>query len=156
MPATLNIRIAEPKDAPYLYHLHTAAIRTVCARHYSPEIVDGWLLGRSPAGYLPPIGRRAIFVAELDHKIVGFGEAAPGAVIAVYVDPAVMGNGVGRLLLMHGIRVARHAHSGPIRVESTLNAAPFYAHHGFVEIECSAVRRNHVDVPIIVMEMPAG
>ena len=156
MPATPNIRFAEPEDAPNLYQLHTAAIRTVCAHYYAPEIIDGWLLGRSPAGYLPPIARRAIFVAELDHKIVGFGEAAPGAVIAVYVDPAVVGNGVGRLLLMHGIKVARRGHSGPIRVESTLNAGPFYAHHGFVEIERSAVRRNHVDVPIIVMEYRAG
>lgn len=156
MPATASIRIGEPDDAPSLYRLHTAAIRTVCARHYSPDIIDGWLLGRSPAGYLPPIRRQAIFVADSDHKIIGFGEAAPGVVIAVYVDPRAMGNGIGRLLLMHGISVARHAHSGPIRVESTLNAAAFYAHHGFVEIERSAVRRNHVDVPIIVMEYPAG
>lgn len=156
MPGILNIRIADAGDAPYLYQLHTAAVRTICARHYPPEIIDGWLLGRTPAGYLPPIAHQAIFIAELDHKMVGFGEAAPGAVIAVYVDPSVVGNGIGRFLLMHGIDVARRGHSGPIRVESTLNAGPFYAHHGFVEIERTTVRRNQIDVSVIVMEYRVG
>jgi GNAT superfamily N-acetyltransferase len=40
-------------------------------------------------------------------------------------------------------------------VESTLNAAGFYARHGFGEIGRSTLSRNQVDVPVVVMEMPA-
>lgn len=40
-------------------------------------------------------------------------------------------------------------------MESTLNAAGFYARHGFGEIGRSTLSRNQVDVPVVVMEMPA-
>jgi hypothetical protein len=57
---------------------------------YSAEILDGWLLNRSPDGYLPPIKSGAIFVAERNSIVLGFGEAAPGVVVAIYVDPSVL------------------------------------------------------------------
>jgi GNAT superfamily N-acetyltransferase len=83
---------------------------------------------------------------------LGFGEAAPGVVVAVYVDPSVARQGIGAALVAHAIELARRNHVGPVRVESTLNARAFYARHGFLEIGRSAVTRNHVEVPIVVME----
>ncbi|HLF12451.1 MAG TPA: GNAT family N-acetyltransferase, partial [Gammaproteobacteria bacterium] len=50
------------------------SVRALCSKHYSPEIIDGWLQNRSASGYRPPIERGAIFVAERDSTIVGFGE----------------------------------------------------------------------------------
>jgi GNAT superfamily N-acetyltransferase len=156
VPEAPNIRIAELEDALRLHQLHAASVRDLCASHYAQEIIEGWLLNRTPAGYASPIARKALFVAELNRKIVGFGEAAPGVIVAVYVDPSAIGKGVGRCILGHAIEIASHSHSGPIRVESTLNASPFYARCGFVEVERATVKRNHVEVPIVVMEHRAG
>lgn len=36
-------------------------------------------------------------------------------------------------------------------VEATLNASEFYRHHGFAEVRRTTVRRNNVEVPIVVM-----
>jgi len=146
------IRAAAPKDATRLNDLHIASVRALCARHYAPEIIDGWLLNRTPDGYLPPISRGAIFVAELDGRIVGFGEAAPGTVVAVYVDPAKTGRGVGRCLLLHALVQARNSVRDSVVVESTLNASAFYQRHGFRELRRTTVTRNHVQVPIVIME----
>ena len=151
-PSLVTIRQARPEDAPCLHQLHTAAVRALCANHYSVEVLDGWLLNRSPDGYLPPIERGAIFVAERDLTILGFGEAAPGVVLAVYVHPSATHQGIGSALLNHALELARCSHIGPIRVESTLNASAFYERNGFREARRSTVRRNHVDVPIVVME----
>jgi GNAT superfamily N-acetyltransferase len=154
--ASVKIRTARPEDALRLHELHAASVRALCAKHYTKGIIEGWLRSKTPSGYLPSIEREAIFVAELNQKIIGFGEAAAGAVIAVYVDPSAAGQGVGRLILDRAVTLARNGHSGPIRVESTLNASSFYEHLGFVEVKHATVRRNQVEVPIVVMERSAS
>ena len=150
------MRQAQLEDASCLHELHTASVRTLCSKHYSPEIIDGWLQNRSASGYRPPIERGAIFVAERDSTIVGFGEAAAGVVVAVYVDPSAIRKGIGSAILRHAIEMARRGHNGPMRVESTLNASRFYERYGFRELKRSTIRRNLVEVPIVVMEMPAN
>jgi hypothetical protein len=77
--SSLSIRKAMRVDAPRLHELHTTSVRALCSGHYAPEVIDGWLLNRRPQGYLAPIERGDIFVAEYGSTIVGFGEAVPGA-----------------------------------------------------------------------------
>ena len=151
--ASVELRPARPEDAARLHELHTASVRTLCAPHYPPEVIDGWLSDRQPQGYLPPIKRGVLFVAERDDAIIGFGEASAGTVVAVYVDPQAAGHGVGSALLKHALQVARREHDGAVSVESTLNARGFYARHGFREIGGSTVRRGAVEVSIIRMEL---
>jgi GNAT superfamily N-acetyltransferase len=73
----------------------------------------------------------------------------------MFVDPAWAGRGVGAALLSNAWERAAGP-GGVVRLESTLNAAGFYEHFGFHVLGRSTVRRNDVDVPIIVMEKPAG
>jgi GNAT superfamily N-acetyltransferase len=146
------IRTATPDDAARLHELHTAAVRQLCAPHYTPDIIDGWLANRTPSGYLPAIERAAIFVVEHEGRIVGFGEADAGFVVACYVEPTLARRGVGSTIMAHALTIARRGHDGPIRVEATLNAAAFYERFGFRAIARSSVRRNDVDIPVVRME----
>lgn len=150
--ASVTIRLATPADASRLNDLHVASVRALCSGHYAAQVIDGWLLGRTPQGYLEPISRGAIFVAERDHEIVGFGEAASGEVIAVYVEPTATGRGIGRRILQHALGLARGSRGGTVTVESTLNASAFYERHGFREVKRTTVKRNLVEVPIIVLQ----
>ena len=150
------IRAARSEDALRLHELHTASVRALCAGHYSAELIEAWLCNRAPSGYLDPIERGALFVAERAGRVVGFGEAAPGTVIAVYVDPAAVLQGIGSAILRHAVVLARKEHDGPIRLEATLNARDFYERAGFREVKRSTVRRNQVDVPVVVMDYDAG
>ncbi|HEY3100323.1 MAG TPA: GNAT family N-acetyltransferase [Methylomirabilota bacterium] len=150
----LSIRLAVPADAAQLHALHTEAVRRICAPHYAAEVIDGWLNNRAPAGYLTPIERGALFVVERDGTVVGFGEATPGVIVACYVDPTVVRRGVGSVIMTRALELARQGHDGPIRVQATLNAVPFYARFGFHELERSTLRRGDVDVPYVLMERP--
>ncbi len=105
--APVTIRTATSADAARLNELHISSVRALCSGHYTQEILEGWLLNRTPSGYLGPISRGSIFVAELGDEIVGFGEAARGVVVAVYVDPGAAGRGIGRRILQHALAVAR-------------------------------------------------
>jgi len=60
--ARFAYRAARPEYAPRLHDLRTPAVRTLCAPHYSAEVIDGWLRNWSPILYLPPIERSAIFI----------------------------------------------------------------------------------------------
>jgi predicted N-acetyltransferase YhbS len=150
---SLTIRQATEADAPRLHELHTSSVRTLCSRHYAPEIIDGWLQNRSPHGYLPPIQRGDIFVAEFGSTIVGFGEAVPGVIVAVYVDPSAIERHVGSAIMQHALKIARTEHAGPVRLEATLNAVGFYEHFGFRPLERSSLQRGLITVPIILMEL---
>jgi GNAT superfamily N-acetyltransferase len=150
--SSVPIRPAQIEDAAALHELHTASVRAICSTCYAPETIDGWLLNRNPEGYFPPILRGEIFIAEQGAQIVGFGEAVPGTVIAIYVHPSAVGRGIGSALLAQALAVASHGHNGPVRLESTLNARSFYERFGFREIEQATVQRNQVHIPVVVME----
>jgi GNAT superfamily N-acetyltransferase len=151
--SSLSIRKAMRADAPRLHELHTTSVRTLCSGHYAPEVIDGWLLNRRPQGYLPPIQRGDIFVAEYGSTIVGFGEAVPGVVIAVYVDPIAVKCHVGSAIMHHALDIAQRGHVGPVRLEATLNAVGFYQRFGFHEVGRSSVCRGQIAVPCVVMEL---
>jgi GNAT superfamily N-acetyltransferase len=72
------------------------------------------------------------------------------------VEPGWAGRGVGTVLLSHALRLGSAQSSGSARVESTLNAVTFGEHFGFRQINSTTVRRNEVDVPVVVMEKSAG
>ncbi|PKO71158.1 MAG: GNAT family N-acetyltransferase [Betaproteobacteria bacterium HGW-Betaproteobacteria-14] len=147
----VSIRSATTEDAQRIHELHTAAVRVLCAPHYTPEIVEGWLANRTAQGYLRGIGAGATIVAELASNVVGFGEGVPGEVVAVFVDPVFVNRGIGSILLEHTLRLTQE-HQGTVRLESTLNAVGFYERFGFSQVERSLVRRNQVEIPIVVMQ----
>jgi putative acetyltransferase len=152
----MTIRAATPEDATRLDELHASSVRALCSSHYALDIIEGWLLNRTPGGYLEPIRRGAIFVAESNGEIVGLGEAAPGIVVAPYVDRSVTGRGIGRRILQYALALARSVDCGPVFVEATLNASAFYRQNGFREVKRATVKRNHVDVPVVVMRHDAA
>jgi GNAT superfamily N-acetyltransferase len=149
------IRSAAPQDAQRIHQLHVAAVRALCAPHYAPEIVEGWLANRSARGYLRGIRSGAIVVAEMESRVVGFGEGVPGEVASVFVDPAFANRGIGSALLEDVLRRVQDR-QGPVRLESTLDAVGFHERFGFSQAERLLVQRNQVKVPVVVMHRHAG
>ncbi|BBK33035.1 hypothetical protein STHU_36690 [Allostella humosa] len=102
--------------------------------HYSAEQIAGWMGQRTPDFYEGLIAHGRMVVAERDSAVVGFVDAEPGEVTRLFILPDAAGGGLGRRLLAIGIDTARVGHSGPVRLESTINAAEFYRRHGFREV----------------------
>lgn len=151
----LTVRPASDEDAESIHELHVAAVRMLCGPHYGQEIMEGWLANRSAQGYLRGIRSGATVVAELGSQVVGFGEGIPGEVVAVFVDPAHVNRGIGSQLLERTLHLAQ-ADRRIVRLESTLNAVGFYEKFRFIQIERSVVRRNRVEIPIVVMQRQAN
>lgn len=155
MTTSATVRAAQDADAQAICSLHLSAVRAHCTPYYAPEVIEGWLRGRIPEGYLPGIRSGSMFVAEVNAKVIGFGQSKPGEVVAVFVEPGSAGRGIGSLLLERALQDAGAA-KGVVRVESTINAVSFYERHGFYVVGRRTQRRNDVDVPVVIMERNAG
>ncbi|UCD09651.1 MAG: GNAT family N-acetyltransferase [Dehalococcoidales bacterium] len=143
------IRQANRNDAPGIHELHTRSVMELCKSYYSDDQIHGWIDHRTPEGYYSPIDQGTYFVALIDSRIVGFGEAIPGEVLALFVSPDHVNQGIGTMLLDHAIKTASRGER--ISLESTLNAVSFYIKNGFVRVERRTTRRGNVDLPVVLM-----
>jgi putative acetyltransferase len=145
------LRQATREDAKTIHELHVHSVKELCKGFYSDELIHGWLDHRTPANFFSAIDRNILFVAIKDTEIMGFGGAIPGEIWAIYVSPGHNKSGIGSVLLNHAIEIALIGKDSLI-VESTLNAAGFYAKNGFVELERKTSRHGSVELPAILME----
>src|SRR5580698_6705212 len=139
------IRIALPDDAAAIHHLHTRSVRGICVRDYPKEVIEGWLMGRSPEGYIG-IAKKEMYVFEESGVICGFSHVVPTCIIALFVDPDHARRGVGKALFEHAMAFIQASGARPAPFEATLSAFPFYLKMGCTEIRRSFVKQNHVKV----------
>jgi GNAT superfamily N-acetyltransferase len=104
--------------------------------------------------------RMTVAVEPTTDRVVGFyglvGTTSDDAELSwLFVEPGVMGRGVGRLLFEDAVRTARHAGFGCFRIESDPFAATFYEHVGAVRT--GAVPSRSIaerELPLYVMGVP--
>jgi len=147
----MKIKTATINDAKEMHRIHTSAVHTTCKDFYTERQIQAWLEGRSPEGYYEGINNGEMYVAEDDGKIIGFGHAIPGEVIAIFVDPTFHKKGMGKRLLDYGLHIASQNHK-KIKIESTINAESFYKKYGFVKIKDDVFIKQGIKIPIIVLE----
>jgi len=147
----MRIKPAQISDSKVIHEIHTRAVKKTCSNFYTKEQIKAWLKTRSPEGYHEGIEKGEMYIAELNDKIVGFGHAVPGEVLAIFVDPVCHKKGIGKTLLDYGMRIALKNHK-KIKVESTINAENFYKKHGFIKTGDGTVRKNNINIPIVIME----
>lgn len=108
------------------------ALRSKAHWGYSAEFVEAC---RAELTFTPEqCDSGDMWVAGRGHELLGFhllaGDGAVGEVVALFVDPAHIGTGVGRALLRHA---REQAHARGIRllyVDADPHAEAFYARHG--------------------------
>ena len=113
-------------------------------------------MGERTANYYEDmIKNNKAFIAEENGETLGFVDADPGEVTRLFLVPEAAGRGLGKRLLKLGVEAAAKGHSGPIMIESTLNAQGFYERHGFKPIGrgCFSHGIGGDPIEIVLMEM---
>jgi putative acetyltransferase len=147
----IEIRPARPGEGQTLYDVTEAAITSQAAGHYSAAQIAQWMGGRDAAHYEQVIAKGAVRVAERAGVVVGFVDTEPGILLRLFVRPEMAGQGLGRRLLALGVAAA--VLDGCVRLEATLNAAPFYARCGFVETGRTMFQHPLGGLPVEVVNM---
>lgn len=130
----LHLRPARESDRRALWRIHTRAVEELCRGVYAPHEVSTWVRLLKPEGYLRPDKPRTVLVAERGRRMVGFGQLdlRAGELEALYVLPEEVGNGVGSTLLAALEATAWSEGVPMLGLDASLNAEPFYRHHGYV------------------------
>ncbi|MCQ4082694.1 GNAT family N-acetyltransferase [Streptomyces sp. RB6PN25] len=84
------------------------------------------------------VARRRATVADRDSRILGFttleGQPPTGVLGMMFVEPQVIGQGIGRLLFEHTIAAGRELGFAQLMIDADPNAEPFYRAMGAVRI----------------------
>ncbi|QPF75127.1 GNAT family N-acetyltransferase [Roseateles sp. DAIF2] len=148
------IRRAGPDDAATLAALYLAARRThlpFAPLAHRDEEVRQWI-----AAQLIPAGRSWLIEAEPGRPLGLLSDsvdaAGMGWIDQLYLDPARVGRGLGRALLLHALqRLPR-----PLRLytfQANMGARRFYERHGFVVLREGDGADNEERCPDLLMEL---
>jgi N-acetylglutamate synthase-like GNAT family acetyltransferase len=155
--ATFSLRRATAADASAMWDVRCDAIRQTCRSHYPVDLLERWASTPLPETFGQRIEDEYVVVGTLDSRIVGFAslKASEELVDAVFVSPDAGRRGLGRQLLAQLEEVAVKLGLQTLRVNASLNAAPFYAAAGYeaisediyttsagVAIECVRMRKS--------------
>lgn len=129
----ITIRSATRQDRDSIWRVHIQAIKEICKSHYTKDEIKAWSELIKPGRYGEAIDSKALFVADDDDSIVGFGhlELESGRIEALYVSPKYVGIGIGKKILQTLEHEAEQSGSKIVHVSSTLNAVPFYERAGY-------------------------
>jgi putative acetyltransferase len=152
------IREMRPGDARIFLEVHHAAVRGLAANDYPVEVIDAWaplpILDNHVAAVRSNPDGEYRLIAEIDGQVVGIGAlvATNIELRACYVRPESSRKGVGSALVREIERKARELGVTLLEADSSLNAQPFYAAHGY-EVQARGVHILAGGRPMACMRM---
>jgi len=140
----ISIRNAVREEWPTVLAIHYRAIHEIASTDYPEEILNAW---GTPVGQ-PDFTKfdeklkhgQVIIVAEIEGMLVGFGELIPdkNELLAVYVNPDYVRQGVGTAILHELENIARKKQLPFLQMAASLTAVPFYEDNGYSSVERDA------------------
>ena len=125
------VRLAQPADAEGISQVILAALHSSNAQDYPADVIARVASNFTPDAVLALLNRRVVLVAVQDQAIVATAALDANVVRSVFVNPALQGQGMGRLLMLEIELRAREAGVTILSVPSSLTAEPFYTKLGF-------------------------
>jgi putative acetyltransferase len=155
----MQVRPATPEDAPAVFALPVASIRTLGPQGYDPDQVRAWARkDHGPEGY--PIDEEGhhFVVAEREGEVAGFGDLVPDSeevdaeadIRAVYVHPEHAGRGVGSAILAELEGYARGTGVDSIGITASLNAVGFYERAGYERLREASYDTGGTELDVVV------
>lgn len=128
----MKIRKATAADAIDAWAIRKDSVLAACAGHYPMESLAIWVDG-VPGEKWTRLVERGFYVVEDAGQVVctGMLTVENGQIDAIFVRPSHMGRGVGRAMMVYLEAEAKALGVTEMRLDATLNAAPFYRRCGW-------------------------
>ncbi|GIU46930.1 GNAT family N-acetyltransferase [Shewanella algidipiscicola] len=152
----ITIRKAIKSDAQVIYELRRRAILAKCSAYYSKQQLTLWTQGGVSDGFVQDV-TDTFYVSEKGGRVIGSGKlnTDTGLVDAIFVEPEHFGIGAARQMLEFLEKLAKECGLRLLKLDSTLNAAPFYRSCGFTGDELSTYYSPiGISLDCIPMEKP--
>ncbi len=150
----IEIRKYQESDAHDLWAIFYHTVRNVNLRDYSQVQVEAW----APDDFSSEIWQRKMnslspFVAEIEGKIVGYSDLQENGLIDhFFCHHEHQGQGVGRQLMEHVLRMGELQGITRFYSEVSITARPFYERFGFKVIQEQTIEVRGQKLCNFVME----
>ncbi len=133
-----------PADAAILADIFRAAIEELTGDDYSQEQQEAWASAADElTTFSERLASRLTLVATLNGSPVGFAALEGNDKIdMLYVHPAVVGQGVARVLIDALEKLAGARGAAKLTVQASDTASGFFQHRGFVPVTRTSVLRG--------------
>jgi GNAT superfamily N-acetyltransferase len=130
---TLVVRAARFEDVSAILRLIEGAVQHGCRDHYDEAQLRAVYVGYACNLFIDAVGPFEMLVAEIGGQLAAVAQVDidGGVLRALFVDAAIQGQGVGRVLLAAAEARAREAGCSRLRGAMSLNAVSFYAQAGY-------------------------
>lgn len=118
-------------DLDELHAFVVAVIRTCYPAHYPPRAVEFFVHHHAREKIAFDATRAMIVIAWEGDRIVGTGTLVSESITRVFVDPALQGQGIGRLLMDRLEDAARARGLQRVVLDASLPAVRFYEARGY-------------------------
>jgi putative acetyltransferase len=151
---SVKIREYRAGDSESLARLFFQTIRRINIRDYTQAQVEAWAPeNRDMEEWRNSFVGKAVFLAETDEKILGFGELeSNGHIDRFYIDADSIGKGVGKMIYESIESLARSQKLVRLLVEASVTAQPFFMRMGFHVVHEQTVDVHGVKMNNFVME----
>lgn len=130
------IRVAETSDYKEMDAVFRASAKALCIKEYGSQTIEAWAGEAKPERFVHSAEEGSEqYVTLLGGKVVCFGELniEKQLLLSLFVSPEHAGKGVGQEMIEFLLGKARSAGVKVLRVDSSVNAAKFYARNDFIE-----------------------
>ena len=132
----MQIRRAEPDDAPALGALVQRAIRASNSADYPPAIIEAMCANFETDKVLGRMAVRDVFAAVHDGAIIGtVSFSLPRSKLySLFIDPRAQRGGIGQRLVRHIEQHAAGLGCTLLQLSASITAKPFYERLGYETI----------------------
>lgn len=150
----MKVRRYKIGDTAEIIQLFYDTIHEVNIRDYTKEQIDAWTsVNMDVEVWMNSLKSKFTYIAEKDHKILGFGELeANGHIDRFYCHKDFQGQGVGTKILDQIELTARNLEIKKLFVEASITAKPFFARKNFMVVKQQEVERSGQKLINFVME----
>jgi len=127
------VRPWHESDTEELAEVFRRSVREVAARDYRPSQIEAWAAAPGDsAAWTERMGRRIVFVAEEEGRLIGFIQyEPPDHIDMTYVHPERQRIGVASALLLAVEGEARARGVAVLNVEASITSKPFFTARGY-------------------------
>jgi GNAT superfamily N-acetyltransferase len=133
----VEIRSFRPGDGPAVSGIIVRCLREVNSRDYSADIIAR-MCAHFTDGRIEQLARdRQMFVAVAEHAVVGTVSRDGNKVFTMFVEPTMIGRGVGRRLMHHIEALTANEGYDYMETGASITAHEFYLRLGYCDVRTS-------------------
>lgn len=148
----MKIRNYMSTDYDEIVDLFFNTVHSINKSDYSTQQLNAWATGNvDKTKWHNSFLEHYTVVAELDGKIVGFGDLDSNYLDRLYVHKDYQHQGIASAIADYLEQYARQTHQAEITTHASITAKPFFEKRGYHTIQEQQVQRNGVFLTNFVM-----